>query len=159
MTEHGFALPAGGGQSFWFLGSLMTIKTGSEQSHGGFTLLEALQPAGFATPLHVHRTEDEAFYLLEGRILVTCGDDRWEVEPGGFVFLPRGVPHGISIPEGANARLLQITSPAQFEHFVAEAGDPAPEAVLPPPSKPDIPRMLAAAPKYGYDILGAPPGS
>jgi hypothetical protein len=49
---------------------------------------------------------------------------------------------------------LAITIPAGFDRFVAEAGDPAPERRLPPPAVPDFERLLAAAKKYGQEILG-----
>ncbi len=153
MTK-GFFLPPRDGEHFWFLGSLMTVKARSEDTRGSFTLIEQLAPAGFVAPPHTHREEEEAFFLLEGEMQVTCGDEAWMLQPGGFVFLPRGVQHSFSIPEYGSARILQITSPAQFERFLSEAGDPAPDAVLPPPAEPDIPRMLEAATKFGYDVGG-----
>ncbi|HEU0114119.1 MAG TPA: hypothetical protein VFQ80_05560 [Thermomicrobiales bacterium] len=55
------------------------------------------------------------------------------------------------------ARLLQITAPSQFERFVAEVGEPAPRAVLPPPGDLDLPRLRAAMVKYGYEPAGPPP--
>jgi hypothetical protein len=58
----------------------MVIKAGAEETKGGFTLIEQVAPAGFAPPLHVHRDEDEAFYVLEGEITVTCGSKRWSAK-------------------------------------------------------------------------------
>jgi hypothetical protein len=46
------------------------------------------------------------------------------------------------------AKLLQITSPAGFEQFAAELGEPAASPTLPAPAAPDIPRLLAVATKY-----------
>jgi uncharacterized cupin superfamily protein len=158
MRMKGFAMPANGGEAFWFLGSLMTVKAGSEATLGGFTLIEQLAPAGFSAPPHTHTSEEEGFFLLEGEMRVNCGDDSWSLEPGGFVFLPRGVQHSFSISSRGPARILQITSPAQFERFLAEAAEPARERTLPPPSEPDIPRMLLAADKYGYEVAAPPSG-
>ena len=42
------------------------------------------------TPLHVHRNEDELFYVLEGEHVFRVGDEEYIVGPGGFVFAPRG---------------------------------------------------------------------
>ncbi len=155
MGKTGFATPANGGEAFWFLGSLMAVKARSEDTLGAFTLIEQLAPAGFSAPPHTHTTEEEAFFLLEGEMQVSCGDDSWSLESGGFVFLPREVQHSFSISSRSAARILQITSPAQFERFLAEAAEPARERTLPPPSEPDIPRMLAAAAKYGYEMMGS----
>jgi mannose-6-phosphate isomerase-like protein (cupin superfamily) len=144
----GYSLSEGDGHGIWFLGSLMTVKAGYDQSRGAFTLIEQLSPPGFAAPAHVHDEEEEAFYVLEGHLQVTCGDRTWTVGQGGFVFLPRGIPHAFSVTGDGSAKLLQITSPAGFEAFAAEAGEPAPSATLPPPGAPDIPKLLAAMGKY-----------
>jgi AraC-like ligand binding domain len=82
---------------------------------------------------------------------VTCGDRTWDAPAGSFVFLPRGIPHTLTATGDGPSRLLQITAPAQFERFVADVGEPAPQPTLPPPGKPDIPRLRAAMAKYGYE--------
>ena len=153
-TSSPYALARGDGQSTWFLGTLMTTKAGSEATGGAFTLIECLLPPGFAPPPHIHHEEDEGFYLLEGGLTVQCEDAAWEVQPGSFVWLPRGRRHGFSVTGDAPARMLQITSPAGFERFAAEVGEPAQAPVLPPPAAPDIPRLLAAAARHRIEILG-----
>jgi mannose-6-phosphate isomerase-like protein (cupin superfamily) len=40
-------------------------------------------------PLHVHHDEEEAFYILEGRAQVDCGNEVLAAGPGGLVMLPR----------------------------------------------------------------------
>lgn len=157
-TGSGFVLAPGDGQSTWFLGTLMTVKAGSEQTAGAFTLLEWTAPPGFAPPPHVHREEDEAFYILEGAMTVTCGDRNWQATAGSFVFLPRGVIHGFTVAESAPLRGLQLTVPGGFERFIADVGEPARAPTLPPSAAPDIEKLLAAAAKHRIDILAAPPG-
>lgn len=144
----GYVVPNGGGQGIWFLGTLMTVKASHAHTRGAFTLLEQISPPGFAAPPHVHDAEEEAFYVLEGQLQVTCGEQTWTVAPGGFVFLPRGIPHAFSVLGNRGAKLLQITSPADFEQFAAEAGEPASTQTLPPPTEPNIPKLLAAMTKY-----------
>ncbi len=154
----GYVLAPEGGSATWFLGTLMTVKAGAEHTGGAFTLLEWTAPPGFAPPRHVHRTEDETFYVLEGTMTVTCGDQTWQVTPGMFVFLPRGVPHGFTVTGSTPIRGIQLTAPAGFEHFIAEVGEPARALTLPPPAAPDIARLLAAAARHGIDILAPAPG-
>ena len=156
FDPNGYALPAEGGAAVWFLGTRMTVKAGDEETRGAFTLLEWSAPAGFGPPPHRHDREDEAFYLIDGAIDVTCGDRRWTVGPGGFVFLPRGVPHSFVVSAGP-VRGLQITTPAGFERFIGELGTPAQGPGLPPPAQPDIPRLIETAARYGQAILGPPP--
>ena len=152
----GIYVPANEGEAFWFLGNLMTVKAGAAETNGGFTLIEAISPAGFAPPPHVHRDEDEAFYVLEGEMSVTCGADHWVVGPGGFVMLPRGIAHSFSVSERGPLKMLQLSLPSQFERFVAEFGEPARERVLPAPSEPDIARLIDVMGNYGIEIAGPP---
>ena len=61
-----YALDAGEGTAHWFFGSLVTVKAASEDTGGRFALTEFVNPPSFASPLHVHHDEHEAFYVLEG---------------------------------------------------------------------------------------------
>jgi mannose-6-phosphate isomerase-like protein (cupin superfamily) len=156
--ELGYALAKDEGDGVWFLGTLMTIKAGHAETGGAYTLVEQTTPPLFGPPLHVHHAEDEAFYVLDGALHLVCGEKSFDAGPGSFVMLPRGIPHAFQV--GANgARLLQITSPAGFEGFAHEVGDPATSAELPPPVVPDLPRLVAAAERHGSSIVGSPLGS
>ena len=44
-------------------------------------------------PLHVHRTQDDTFYVLEGVLAVQVGDEVFDLGPGDFATVPPGVPH------------------------------------------------------------------
>ena len=44
-------------------------------------------------PLHLHRSEDEAWYVLEGALRFRVGEDEVEVETGRAVIVPAGTPH------------------------------------------------------------------
>lgn len=151
-----YHLGADEGEAWWFLDTLMTVKAAAPQTQGGFTLIEQRAPAGFGPPLHVHHDEEEAFYVLEGQLAVRCGEQDWTATEGSFVLLPRGVPHAFAVTGGRECRLLQITSPAKFEGFVAEAGRPAQSLTLPEPARPDAPALAQIAARYGNEIVGPP---
>jgi quercetin dioxygenase-like cupin family protein len=142
------------GTNVWFLGCLMTLKATAEHTGGEFGLIEQLAPAGFATPLHVHHEEDEAFYVLSGDVTYYSGDKVFRAGPGTLVFMPREVPHGFRVSQSGEARMLQLTTPAGLEPMFQEAGESAASATLPPPGEPDIPRLLALAERYRFEILG-----
>jgi quercetin dioxygenase-like cupin family protein len=152
-SEH-YTLAAHEGEAMWFTGTLATIKASGALTGNVLSLVEFLHPPGFATPLHTHHSEDEAFYILEGAIRGILDGKPWYAGAGAFVWLPRGSTHGYEVVGDTPVRSLVITVPSGFDRFVAEAGDPAPERVLPPPAPPDIPRLLAAAEKHGQTILG-----
>lgn len=138
----------------WFLGTLATIKADSGRTGGLFGLVEFTHPAGFATPLHVHHDEDEAFYVLAGSMRGICGDQPWQATTGGFVWLPRDIPHGYRVEGDEPLRTLALSLPAGFEQFVREASEPAAARVMPPPGPPDFDKLNAAAKRYGQTILG-----
>lgn len=149
------------GAAYWFLGTLMTIKATGEDTGGVYTLLDQLAPPGFGPPLHVHHREDEPFFVLEGLVRFRCGDREFLVESGGYVYLPKGVPHAFRVEGSAPAHLMQMTLPPGFERFVEEIGVPAPSLTLPPPGPmpPDLlNRLVTLGPKYGFSIVGPPIG-
>jgi mannose-6-phosphate isomerase-like protein (cupin superfamily) len=154
-SEH-YALADVDAEAIWFIGTLALIKGVGSQTGGALATVEFLHPLGFATPLHVHHTADESFYVLEGSIRGVCGDQQWQATTGGFVWLPRGIPHGYAVDGDATLRTLAITVPAGFDRFVVEAGEPARERALPPPAPPDIEKLEAAGAKYGIETVGPP---
>ena len=56
---------------FRFLGCPTLMRSTGETTNGAFGLLEHWDvPPGFGTPYHVHRAEDEAFYVLETAAMI-----------------------------------------------------------------------------------------
>lgn len=97
---------------------LYLLKAGAAHTDGQYSVLEV--SVGHELPLHIHETADELFFLLDGTLRVTFDDEQHEVGPGSFMFLPAGVPHAIK-PEGeAVPRVLQISVPGGFEHFIED---------------------------------------
>jgi mannose-6-phosphate isomerase-like protein (cupin superfamily) len=61
--------------------------------------------------LHLHRGEDEAWYVLEGRLGFRVGDDEVEAGPGEAVLVPRGTPHAYWNAASARTRYLIVMGP------------------------------------------------
>ena len=61
-------------RSVWYNGSLMTFLATAEETQGKFALIEAVSRKGNDPPPHIHRREDEIFYVLEGSVVVSVGD-------------------------------------------------------------------------------------
>jgi mannose-6-phosphate isomerase-like protein (cupin superfamily) len=59
-------------------------------------------------PLHRHRRDDEAWYVLEGTLGFVRGDDRLEAPTGSAVIVPRGVAHTYWNAGGSRARYLLV---------------------------------------------------
>jgi mannose-6-phosphate isomerase-like protein (cupin superfamily) len=152
-----YALGEKEGTAFWFFNTLTLIKATASQTGGAFGLIEQLAPIGVGSPYHVHRAEDESFYILEGEIEFLSEGHRFVKGPGSFVFLPRDIPHGFRVVGKSTSKFLILTNPGGFEGFVAEMGEPASSLILPEPSAPDMEKLIPLAAKYQIEILGPLP--
>jgi mannose-6-phosphate isomerase-like protein (cupin superfamily) len=133
---------------------LMTIKASGDKTGGALGLIDLKCPAG-QTPLHVHHKEDEGWYLLEGHITCTCGEESVTAEPGAFLWLPRDIPHRLRFE--TECHLLQIAIPAGLEVFHQRMGQPAPQLVLPPPGQVlDTEKYKRLAAEQGLEIIQLP---
>jgi mannose-6-phosphate isomerase-like protein (cupin superfamily) len=137
-----------------FLGIPTVVRATGEATNGAFSLIEHLSvPPGFASPYHMHHLEDEAFYILEGKVAFICDGNWLDAGPGNFVYGPRRVPHGFKLEDPGPAKMLVWCSPAGFEKFILELGQPPGE----PPSPPDMEKLMATAMRYQIEILGPLP--
>jgi quercetin dioxygenase-like cupin family protein len=157
-AKQGYLLGNDEGEAFWLLGMLQTIKISRDDTGGQYGLIEIVAPEGIGSPWHVHPEEDEWFYVLEGEMTFWVADTCLSLKAGSFAFGPKGVPHTFYADAGG-AKALVGLAPMQFEGFLREVGEPAPERVLPPPldAPPDMARLIPIAQRNGFEILG-PPG-
>lgn len=155
MSTSAHVVHPSAGEAVWFLGTLAIIMTSGEQSGEAISVSEHLAPAGFGPPPHIHHQEDEAIYVLAGTVSGFVGEQSFLAGPGGYAFLPRGLPHGWRVEGDVPARMLVVTTPAGFERFVRESGQPAGALTIPdaPIGEADLARMGAAAAKYGIEFL------
>ena len=138
----------GPGDSYRFL------VTGAETG-GAYFAMEALVPPGGGPPAHIHRNEDETFYIVEGQCDFLLGDETITGGVGDFVNVPRGTVHRFHNASDTVTRMILTFTPAGMEHFFEEtlerALDPAQTAVG------DIDevaaRYVAAAPRHGLEFV------
>jgi hypothetical protein len=63
-------------------------------------------------PLHVHRADDEAWYVLEGRLRFQFGEETFKAGPGSAVLAPKGTWHAYgNAGRGEPARYLLVMTP------------------------------------------------
>jgi quercetin dioxygenase-like cupin family protein len=158
-TASPIAFAANEGEALWFNNDLLTVKATGAETAGGFLLLEELARRGKVTPLHSHPSEEETFYVLEGELLVHLDGAEQVVAVGGFLSVPRGVPHAYAVTSETVRSLILVTpGSGAMEAFFRDAGEPATERELPPARPLDIERIAAAAERTGaVEILGPPP--
>ena len=146
--------------AYWFLNNLHIVLAESDLTGGAYSLLHTTASPGFETPYHLHHTEDESFYVLDGEFTFLCDGKKTVLGAGGYIFLPRGVPHGMRNSSENDSHLLIHVLPGAevgFMGMMLEMALPATERVLREPIPPDFQRLAAACQKNKIDILGPLP--
>jgi quercetin dioxygenase-like cupin family protein len=146
-------------EPIWFIDNLARILVDGEESKDALAIVELTGRQGDMPPLHIHHREDETFVVLEGSLaLFLPGGRRIDLAAGEAAVAPKGIAHVYRV-ESQEARWLAIGTPAGFDTFVREAGEPAGSAVLPPPGREHDPaRLDEIAARFGIELLG-PPGT
>jgi mannose-6-phosphate isomerase-like protein (cupin superfamily) len=108
--------PAGSGNAgqakdvTWsILGHTYWLKAESEDCFS----FETLDPPGTFVPPHIHPTQDEFIYVLEGTMDLYLAGAWTQAGPGDLVRMPRGVPHGYYNRQDKPARALFWVTPAR----------------------------------------------
>ena len=95
--------PAGGG---------LTYKVRGGETGGSLTVWETTAAPGEGPPLHIHSSEDEFMYVLDGRLRFRLGEHEHTAPAGSFVFIPKGLPHTWQNAGHEQARILFGFTPA-----------------------------------------------
>jgi quercetin dioxygenase-like cupin family protein len=151
-------LPAGTGRTFSMLGDAVTFKIGPEETDDALLLFEHRLPATLGVPPH-REDNREAFYVLEGTLEVSAGEERYRLGPGDVLVIPPGVVHAVHNPGPNAARVLTLVSPgSRHVRFFSTVGRPIddPENPPRPDGPPDVERLLAVGRECGIEFL--PPG-
>lgn len=147
----------GEGEHVAFLNGNATIQVTADDSGGVMTVIDMLLPRGFGPPLHRHDVEDELFHVTAGELWVSCAQQEQVLGVGGTVWLPKGLPHQFQAVGDGPTRMLQISTPAQFEDFARQLGAPMDHAGLPEPVEIDPAKVAEVCAEYQIEILGPPP--
>ena len=128
-------VPPGRGRSA-FLGSIgVVFKLWGEQTNGSVAVVEHPFPVGALVGPHTHTREDEYSIVTEGEIGFRSGEREVVLAAGGYITKPRGEVHAMWNAGAVPARMIEIISPAGFEHFFRDLaemiadGSPDPAAV------------------------------
>ena len=156
-TSGAFARGPGEGEALWFNRGLGVLKATGDQTQGRFTVLELLAPKGFASPIHIHRNEDEFFVVLSGEVRLRHDEEVIEAGAGSIVYGPRNVAHGFHI-DSEEARLLLFFGPAGVEGFFRDGGKPAGFVGLPPADEEFLDRqaLTEVMKRYSQEVVGPP---
>ncbi len=143
-------LRPGEGRSIDLGNFTMSVKATDEQTSHAFTLLEADEPPGFGPPMHIHRADAEAFYVLAGEYLIFANDEEYACPAGSFIFIPAGIPHGFRVGSQPS-RKLNLYMPAAMVGYFDELSAALAEGTA------DADALAEIADRYGMDVIGPVP--
>jgi quercetin dioxygenase-like cupin family protein len=73
----------------------------------------ATLPAGTFVPPHIHPTQDEFIYVLEGRLDMVLDGRDFVATTGDLIRMPMGIPHGIFNKSDQTAKCLFWVTPTR----------------------------------------------
>ena len=149
-----FMVDAGEGRlaaPLYILGDSVTIKISSRDTGGAFAVMEAVAPPECGPPLHLHRTQDEWFYILEGNYIFEVDGLQMHAGPGATVFAPRGSRHTFQNIGSTPARAIVTVVPGGIDIFFEELS-----VLVPPGTIPDPATLLPLFERHGLELLGPP---
>ncbi len=100
----------------------IVFKAVGSTTAGAFDLLEVTVRPGGGPPEHLHRLNDEAFYVIEGAMRVKLGANLFTAGPGSFIFVPRGTPHAFANTSTEPARALVVITPGGMQGYFQALG-------------------------------------
>src|SRR5215210_3100663 len=147
-TQTAIHVPQGEGKSVWILDELLTFKVHDQSQTVGIFEDEVLPQSG--PPPHLHRSQDETHYVLEGHFEFVLGERKVNAGVGSVVYVPRTTVHAFTNTGTQKGKLLFIETPAgAVEQFLVEFGEPVSDPSSPPEGEPDMDKLQASAQRTG----------
>ena len=143
-------------RAWWFLGTLAIVRNpvGAPRTPA---VVELVIPPGGSPPRHVHDTLDDSFLLLDGEVVVRCGDETVVGRPGTYICLPAGVDHTFRVTSTRPARMLLVHGDDSFLSFIEAVGSPADQLQLPTNGDPaalDFDTIARLSAEHGSPFVG-----
>jgi mannose-6-phosphate isomerase-like protein (cupin superfamily) len=139
------------GAPLYILGDSVSVKISSRDTGGAFAVMEAVAPPECGPPLHLHRTQDEWFYILEGNYIFEIDGLQVHAGPGATVFAPRGSRHTFQNIGSTPGRAILTVVPGGLDIFFEELS-----ALVPPDTLPDPATLVPLFERHGLELVGPP---
>ena len=129
--------------------SSTAFKVLTEDSAGALFVIEHASRKKGGPPRHLHHTENEWFYVLEGEYIAEIGSQRFQLKPGDSIFGPREVPHAWAyVGEGPGKLLITFAPAGKMEAFFRDNEKPRKEG--------EYLNDAEVYRAYGLELLGPP---
>ena len=129
----------------------LTILVPGSATNGSFAIFEDIVQPGVGPPRHVHKSQDEVFFVLDGSFDIEIGGQLFSAVPGDVACVPRGSVHAFKNVGSKRGRLRYTFTPAgDTETMFRAFFDAAQNDELTPEQMVDI------ASKYDQAFVGPP---
>jgi len=137
-TENGFKINAGEGRIHGHIklkgvnSNILDVKISGSDTNGELAIFEQTSLSqGKGTPLHIHYSQDEVFYVTEGAYYFQLGDEKYSLTKGDSIFLPRLVPHAWTQVSETGKMTVVLQPAGKLEDFFVTVAamdhEPTPE--------------------------------
>ena len=129
--------------------NILDIKISGKETENDISVFEqtGLTPNG-GPPLHIHPSQDEWFYVIEGDYIFQCGDEKFNLKPGDTIFLPRNVQHAFAQLTDKGKMIVSYLPAGKMEDFFAVT-----DKWTSPPTKEEITKIFA---EHDMKVVGPP---
>jgi mannose-6-phosphate isomerase-like protein (cupin superfamily) len=124
-----------------FPGSTIRVLLNGEESGGSVSVFYQEVEPGFGAPPHHQPNEEEHFFILEGEMEMTIGNQTIHATPGTFAFAPRNATHAFKNNGEKVCRFITWNSPGGHERMF-EAGQRMAQEQI---GDPEVRRKILAA--------------
>jgi len=96
-------------------------KVSGRDTAGAFCIYDTVRSVKGGPPLHIHRAQDEWFYVRDGEFLFRVGEETFSLGPGDSLLGPRGVPHAFAALCDASALIVAFQPAGAIEQLFGAA--------------------------------------
>lgn len=98
--------------------NILDVKVSGSDTNGDLAIFEQTSLSqGKGTPLHIHNSQDEVFYVMEGAYYFQVGEEKYNLAVGDSIFLPRKVAHAWTQVSEKGKMSVTLQPAGKLENF------------------------------------------
>lgn len=139
-------------EELMLMGGRFDLKVSAKDTGGALSIYDTYRHTKGGPALHLHHSQDEWFFVIEGEFIARVGETLVKLGPGDSAFAPRKIPHAFAMTSEGVGRMLVLFQPSgSMEDFFREASRVAREI---PKDQDAVLRNLWHT--HGMELVGPP---